>query len=193
MRLPLQITFRGMDASDAITARIRERAEELDRLCDRIVACHVVVEAGHRRQRKGRLRHVRVALTVPGGEIVVTRDPEEHHDHEDMNVAIRDAFDATRRQLEDHLRRRRGDVKAHEAPDHGVVARLFPEEGYGFIAAASGQEIYMHRNSVLNGGFDALHAGDEVLYVVDTEEGDSGPQARSVVTVGKRRSAPPPN
>jgi ribosome-associated translation inhibitor RaiA len=191
MRLPLQITFRGMEASDAITARIRERAEELDRLSDRIVACHVVVDSGQGHQRKGRIHHVRVTLTVPGGEIAVTRDPPEHHAHEDMNVAIRDAFDATRRQLEDHLRRHHGQVKTHDLPDHGAVSRLFPGQGYGFITAPAGQEIYMHRNSVLNGGFDALRIGDAVIYVVDPEDGGEGPQASSVVAVGKRGPAAP--
>jgi cold shock CspA family protein len=186
MQLPLQITFRGMEASDGIMARIRRRVEELDRFYGRITACRVVVESAHRHHRKGRICHIRVDLAVPGGEIVVKRDPPEHHAHEDMNVAIRDAFDAARRQLEDHVRRLRGAVKAHDLPDHGKVSRLFSDHGYGFIAAADGQEIYMHRNSVLNGGFDRLHVDDEVIYVVHPDEGEKGPQASSVVAVGRR-------
>jgi hypothetical protein len=79
------------------------------------VSCRVVIEAPKRR-RHGDLFRVRVDLKVPGKEIVVKRDPAEHHAHEDIYVAIRDCFDAVRRQLEDHLRRRRGDVKAHEFP-----------------------------------------------------------------------------
>ncbi len=190
MQLPLQITFRGMAASAAVEDHIRRRAAELDRFYDRIMACRVVVEAAHRHQRKGRIHHVRVELTVPGGEIVVKRDPPEHHAHEDMNVTIRDAFDAARRQLEDHVRRSRGDTKVHELPDHGKVARLFPEQGYGFIATADGQEIYMHRNSVLNGGFDKLSVGDEVRFVVHPGEGEKGPQASTVTLIGKHH--PPP-
>jgi ribosomal subunit interface protein len=115
MALPVQITFNGMDPSEAIEERIRERIDELSRFYDRIESCRVVVESGHRHHRHGRLRLLRIHLTVPGGEIVVNRDPAEHHAHEDVYVAIRDAFDAARRQLEDHVRRLRGDVKTHEA------------------------------------------------------------------------------
>jgi ribosome-associated translation inhibitor RaiA len=104
MKLPLQISFRGMDTSPATEALIRERAEKLDRFHDRITGCRVVVEASHRHQRKGRLYHVRVDLTVPGHEIVVGRERDDDHSHEDIKVAVRDAFDAARRQLEDHLR-----------------------------------------------------------------------------------------
>ncbi len=63
---------------------------------------------------RGGFHQLRIHLTVPGGEIIVNRDPSEHHAHEDVYVAIRDAFDAARRQLEDHVRRMRGDTKAHE-------------------------------------------------------------------------------
>ncbi len=115
MQLPLQITFRKMDTSPSVEAHIRERAEALERHFERITACRVVVEQSTRRQRKGKLYHVRIDLTVPGREIVVKRDPSENHAHEDILVAVRDAFDAALRQLEDHARRARGDVKTREA------------------------------------------------------------------------------
>ena len=117
MQLPLQITFRHMDPSPAIEARIRERAEELDQFFDRITSCRVVVECGNKRHQQGKLFEVRVDLTVPGREIVVGRDPGANHAHEDAHVAVRDAFDAARRQLEDHARDRRGAVKSHVVPD----------------------------------------------------------------------------
>jgi len=190
MQLPLQITFRHMAPSPAVEAHIRERADALDRFFGRIMACRVVVEASTRRQHKGKLYHLRVDLTVPGREIVVKRDPSEHHAHEDILVAVRDAFDAARRQLEDHARSSRGDVKAHGTPSHGLVARLVKEEGYGFIRSSEGGEIYMHRNAVVGGGFDALSEGDEVRYVVHEGEGEKGPQATTVVAVGKHHLAP---
>jgi hypothetical protein len=49
------------------------------------------------RHRQGTIYHVRVDLTAPGGEVVVNREPGEDHTHEDLHVAIRDAFDAARR------------------------------------------------------------------------------------------------
>lgn len=190
MQLPVQITFRNMDPSPAVETHIRERAEALDRLFGRIMGCRVAVEASGRHQRKGRLYHVRVDLAVPGREIVVSRDPAAHHAHEDILVAVRDAFDAARRQLEDHARSVRGAVKTHEAPTHGRVARLFKADGYGFIQSSSGEEIYMHRNAVAGGAFDSLSEGDEVRYVVHEGEGEKGPQASTVVPLGKHHLAP---
>ncbi len=190
MQLPIQITFRKMDTSPTVEANIRERAEALEKYFDRIMACRVAVEQSTRRQRKGKLYHIRVDLTVPGREIVVKRDPPEHHAHEDILVAVRDAFDAARRQLEDHARKMRGDIKAHEVPGHGRVARLFPQQGYGFIRSSAGDEIYMHKNAVVGAGFDALSEGDEVRYVVHEGEGEQGPQASSVVPIGKHHLEP---
>ena len=190
MQLPLQITFRNMAHSDAIEAQIRQRAEELDRFSDRIMGCRVVVESSHRHQHKGRIYHVRVDVTVRGGEIVVKRDPPQHHAHEDIHVAIRDAFDAVRRQLEDSTRRVRGQTKTHELGNHGKILHLFPD--YGFIVSADGEEIYMHRNAVFDGGFDKLTVGDEVRYVVHEGEGEKGTQASTVIPIGKHHLSPSP-
>jgi cold shock CspA family protein/ribosome-associated translation inhibitor RaiA len=190
MQLPLQITFRHMDPSDSVAARIRERAEALEHFFDRIVSCRVVVECQHPRRQQGNLFRVRVDLKVPGGEIVVGRDPEGHHAHEDAYVAIRDAFDAARRLLEDHIRQGRGYVKLHEVPDHGRIVRLFPDRDCGFISSTDGTEIYFHRNSVTNGGFNKLAIGDEVRFVAQHSESADGPQASTVVPLGKHHLPP---
>jgi ribosomal subunit interface protein len=190
MQLPLQITFRHMDSSDAVAARIRERTEALERFFDRIVSCRVVVECQHPRRQQGNLFRVRVDLKVPGSEIVVGRDPETHHAREDVYVAIRDAFDVTRRLLEDYVRQGRGDVKLHAVPDHGRIARLLPDRDCGFIASADGDDIYFHRNSVANGGFNKLAIGDEVRFVAQPSESAERPQASTVVPLGKHHLPP---
>ncbi len=181
MKLPLQVVFRGMEPSEAIEAKVRERAESLDRFHEHIMSCRVVVEMHHRHSHQGNLFHVRVDLKVPEDEIVASRDPEQHHAHEDVYVAIRDAFDATRRQLEDYVRRRRGVVKEHEAPPHGRVAELYPD--YGKIETADGRLVYFHRNSVVGDQFGQLEIGSEVRFVEET--GELGPQASTVHIVGK--------
>lgn len=181
MQLPLQISFRDIPPSAAVEARIRERADKLDLYYDRIMSCRVVVEAPHGRHHQGKLFHVRVDLIVPGGELVVSREPAQHHAHEDVFVAIRDAFDAAQRQLADYARRQRGQTKTHEAPAIARVCSLFPEEGYGFIQSPDGTEVYFHRNSVLDGDFDTLTVGSEVRLAI--EEGDNGPQASTVHVV----------
>lgn len=185
----LQVTFRNVDAPPTVEAKIRERARELEQFFDRIVSCRVVIEAPNRR-RHGDLFHIRVDLKIPGKEIVVKRDPPEHHAHEDIYVAVRDCFDAVRRQLEDYVRRRRGDVKAHEVPAHGWIASLIAEKDYGFVNAADGTEVYFHRNAVANGGFEKLMVGEEVRFSLHPGEGEKGPQASAVVPVGKHHLPP---
>ena len=115
MQLPLQITFRNIPPSDAVEAKVRERAEKLERITDNIMACRVTVEAPHKHHHKGSTYQIRIDLTVPGNEIVVSRDPGLNHAHENIYVAIRDAFNAVRRQLEDYVRQRQGKDKQHHA------------------------------------------------------------------------------
>lgn len=190
MQTPLQITFRNIDASPVVEAKVRERVAEFEQFYDRIISCRVMIEASNRRHHEGDLYHIRVDLKVPGREIVVKRDPPEHHAHEDIYVAVRDCFDAARRQLEDHARRQRGDVKRHELPNHGRITKLIAEKDYGFIDASDGVEIYFHRNAVTHKGFDKLAVGDEVRFTIQPGEGEKGAQASTVVPIGKHHLPP---
>ena len=106
MPVPLQVTFRKMPPSPYVRARIKERADRLIRFHDRIVACRVVVEAPHRHHHKGKLYAIAVELKLPGGSLNSHRNPGGHHSHEDVYVAVRDAFDAVERQIQDFTRRK---------------------------------------------------------------------------------------
>ncbi len=181
MKIDLHITFRGMEPSPSAEAQIRRRAEELEQFSDRVTACRVVLEAIDRHHQHGRIYRVRVDLTAPGGAIVAGREPGRDHAHEDAHVAIRDAFDAARRRLQDHMRRIDGQTKQHEPPASGRIATLFAERDYGFLAADSGEEVYFHRNSVAGHGFDNLRVGEPVHYVIDPDEGEKGIQASAVI------------
>jgi cold shock CspA family protein/ribosome-associated translation inhibitor RaiA len=207
MKIPLQITFRHMAPSPAIEENIREKAAKLDQLYDGIMSCRVAVEAPHRHHHKGKTYVVRIDLTIPGGELVVNRElkrlvpkkatgaqepekdfgelhePGKHAAREDLYVAIRDAFNAAGRKLQDHARRRRGNVKVHEPPALARVVKLFPSEDYGFLQTPEGREVYFHRNSVLAQGFDRLEVGHEVHFA--EELGDKGPQASTVRQAGR--------
>jgi cold shock CspA family protein len=183
MQIPLLITFRNFERSEKIEDDIRVHASKLEEFCDRITSCRVVIEEPHHHHHKGNLYHVRVLVSVPQRELVVDREPAEHHAHEDAHVTLRDAFDAMRRQLEDYVRELRSDVKVHPVPPHGKVMQIFPEDGYGFIETPDGREIYFHRNSVLDVSFEDLQLGTDVRFT--EEEGDKGPQASTVRPVGK--------
>ncbi len=176
-----------MPPSEAIEAHIREKAAKLDQFYDRITRCRVVVEAPHRHHHKGKLFNIRIDMTVPGGELVVNRDPSKRAAHTDVYVAIRDAFDAARRKLQDFARRQRGDIKVHEAAPRARITKLFPEEGYGFLETSEGKEIYFHKNSVLEPGFDQVKVGTVVMFT--EEQGGKGPQASTVKPVAGPESA----
>ena len=131
--IPTQVTFRGLAHSDVLDTNIREHVLWLEQFYPGIVRCRVLIELPHRHRRGARPFHVRIELTVPGGSpILVSHEPsaharlkdvEEEGQHKDTEterlnrhaaVAIREAFDAARRRLEDFAREQRGDVKTHE-------------------------------------------------------------------------------
>jgi cold shock CspA family protein/ribosome-associated translation inhibitor RaiA len=201
--LPVQVTFRNTPHSDAIEAMVREEAANLDRYYNHIMGCRVMIEVPHRQREEGEHHHVRIYLTVPGGEIVVKREPTLHsrqqdvqeeertkdreieRSHKHIQVAIREAFDTVRRRLQDYARRQRLDVKTHEGQPYARVCKLCPEKGYGYIETPDGREVYFHKNSVLGDDFKHLKVGTEVTFV--EEPGEQGPQASSVKLLGRHR------
>jgi cold shock CspA family protein len=171
-----------MKTSEAMEARIRKNVEKLEKNCDNLLGCRVVIEAPHAHQQKGGLYHTRIDLTLPFITIVVNREPDLHKGSTDVYVSIRDAFAAAGRQLQKYSKRRQGKAKTHETMPQGNVAELYPEMDYGRIITAAGDDIYFHRNSILNADFNALQVGTKVSFV--EEQGDKGPKASSVRVLG---------
>lgn len=182
MKLPLQISFHNLDRSEKVEDRIREEAARLDAFCDHIMSCRVVVDVPHRRHVTGNVYQVRIDIKVPGQEIAVLHEPAAHDPfYENVNVAIRDAFDSAARRLEEYVRHQRKDVKQHEVVPHGRVSKL--EAGFGFIETPDGREIYFHGNSLLGTKLHDLAIGAEVSFV--EEMGEKGPQASTVRVLGR--------
>src|SRR4051794_18052596 len=157
-------TFRDFEPSDAISAYVRDKAVKLDTFYDRITAVRIAVESPHRHHHQGRAFRVRIDLVVPGGELVVGSAPPADDRHTDPFEAVDAAFDEAERVLRDFAGKRRGYTKSHTGPRRGRIARLFPEQGYGFLETAEGEEIYFHKNSVLDGGFAKLRVGTPVRF-----------------------------
>lgn len=181
MQIPLQISLHGIAQSDALYNAIREKAEKLDRYYDRIMSCRVVLELAGRHQRRGKQFAVRIDLKVPGGEIAVTRE----HD-EELQVALREAFDAARRKLEDYARTQRGDVKRHTPEYIGRVARIDAAQGFGFIVTDDGREYYFSRDNVVTPPFENLAVGTPVHFI--EEVAGEGLQAKRISAHGKPAS-----
>jgi cold shock CspA family protein/ribosome-associated translation inhibitor RaiA len=185
MELQLQITARNIPLSEDLDRALRKEAAKLEAFYPRIIGCRVLIEAPHRfSDGKARSYTVRIDLTVPKGELPTTRQS-----HDEVWTAAQRAFDAAQRQLEDYARVQRGDTGTAHDGARGRILRLFPYEGYGFLETPDHREVYFHRNSVLNRGFDRLEVGDEVRFV--EEPGEKGPQASTVATLTRNRRASP--
>jgi ribosomal subunit interface protein len=178
VQLPLQISLHGIEPSDALYNAIREKAEKLDRYYEHIMSCRVVLELAGRHKHRGKQFVARVDLKVPGGEIVVT-----HEHDQDPQVALRDAFDAARRRLEDYARTRRGDIKRHPSEIAGRVARIDAGQGFGFIVTDDGREYYFSRENVVTPPFENLAVGTPVHFI--EEVAGEGLQAKRVSAHGR--------
>jgi cold shock CspA family protein len=167
------------------------------------MGCHVLVELSQRHHEFGNRYHVRIDLTVPGEEIVVAHDANLHATDQDIHlakatkqdeadperkhafVAVREAFDVARRQLQDYARRHRCTVKTAARQPRGRVVQLFPVDKYGYIEAEDGHEVYFQKSSVLKNDFDRLTVGSMVTFA--EEPGEKGPQASTVKLTRPRR------
>ncbi|MCS7021723.1 MAG: HPF/RaiA family ribosome-associated protein [Gemmataceae bacterium] len=183
MQLPLQISFHNMEPDAEVEQMVRERASKLERFYERIMSCRVVIDIPHRHHKNGNMYQIRLDITVPGGEIAVSREAPGHTPAKALPIAIKEAFEAAIRQLEDHVRKLRHDVKHLETQPHAKVRVVFPEQDYGFLITPDGREIYFHKNALVNAELRDLQPGTEVAYV--EQMGEKGPQASTVRVVGR--------
>lgn len=183
MQTPIQIRFTNIDRSEAVETVIRARAERLPKFASGITSCHVYVEdTSHR--RKGNRYKVRVEVRVPGAEIAVNAKPGDIRAHDDILVAVRDAFDAMERRLKRRKPNPLAASSGRATPLQGRVAELHAEERFGQIEARDGRLVYFHANSVVNDDFARLGVGDTVELVVQEDESEKGPQASTVRRIG---------
>lgn len=182
MERPLDIGFHNMPPSPEIEAEIRQRVDKLERRYANLIGCRVTVEALHNQHRTGNMHEVHIVLSVPGRDLVVSREPHRPGDRyarPDIRTALRDAFEAAERQLETYKGVKRADTSGPSGSAlTGQVTQLLPGEDHGFILNALGTQLYFHRDSVTNGAFEDLTIGQSVHYV--EEEGDAGPVATKV-------------
>jgi cold shock CspA family protein/ribosome-associated translation inhibitor RaiA len=184
MQTPIEIEYQGMEARPHIQAALAKHVADLDQRFGRVTACRVVLKAPGGHHKTGGLYEVNIRLALPEGrEVNVGRTAQADERHSDLDFAINDAFKRARRQLQDHARELQGQVKHHESSPIGTVVQLDPFGEFGLLESGDGQEIYFHRNSVLDDDYSRLAVGSRVTYA--EEMGEKGPQASTVKLMGK--------
>ncbi len=185
MHTPVQIEFHNVGETAKAHAAIEEHVAELEKRFGHITACRARLEGPGERHKTGGLYQVHIRLALPDGrEVNIGRTPSADERYADLAFAIDNAFKRARRQLQDQIRRLAGQVKHHEGQPTGKIARLDASGEFGFIETSDGQEIYFHRNSVLD-GLTALSVGTAVTFA--EEQGERGPQASTVKVLGGHR------
>lgn len=179
MQVTPEITFRNFEPSDRIRERVDKELRQLESHHPRLIACKVVVEGDAGRHRSGNLSRVRLHLVMPGGqEVSVSNVGDDKHAHEDVMVAIRDAFQAAERQLKKVKRDPQTEAAMVETRISGEIARFIAGQPAGFIRGEDGADYYFHANESTEVPFETLRVGDAVMF--RPESGEKGPLARAV-------------
>ena len=135
MQMPVEIAFRHCEPSEEeIRSEIAAQVQRLEKFSPRITSCHVVVAGPQTGHRRGGLSRSSFASRCPS--TTRSSSTSRHGDapeREHALVAIREAFDAAVRQIEDVVRDMRGQVKEHAEESHGCVKKFLAGE----IAASS--------------------------------------------------------
>jgi len=184
--VPLNVSYRDVDKTDALDALIRNKVMKLERVCDHLISCHVAVERPQKRLSSGSGFRVRIDMRVPPGhEVVVSREPGKGLINEPIDKVVRLTFRSAARHLQALKERQKGEVKTHpeDLEREAQVVRIFKDQGYGFLKTRTDREVYFHRNSVLNDDFERLSIGSGVRCVIT--QGLEGPQASTVEIIDK--------
>lgn len=179
MQRPLQVTFQDLPVDPQARELIEEKVAKLEMLSVGLQGVRVVVTSPHQRHRARNRYAVRVEMTLPGRELVTSREHGDHPSTENLFVAIRNAFRAAERQLDAFQKHRAESARhAQTGKPQGRIVQLFPYEGFGFLLSEDGREIYFEKGAVAKGQFTRLQPGQAVHYA--ESEGQAGPRASRV-------------
>lgn len=177
MKISPEITYRGVEKTEAIENLIHEKIAKLEQVCHHISSCHIAVEKDQDRPRDRSPYRVRLDLTVPPGhELAAESTMGNQTQYAELDTVIRDAFDKAWRQLSDLTSQQqdygKGQINDGAHDTTALVTKLFAEQGYGFLKTLDGEDIHFTRNSVAHDGFDRLVVGAGVRFeAVEDEQG----------------------
>jgi cold shock CspA family protein len=180
MQVPPEIAYRGVEKTGQLDQLIQTRIAKLEKICDYIVSCHIVIEQSQNNQQSGNPFRVRILVRVPPGhELVSDRISTRGKRGEPLPALIRRSFDAMEKQLQELVEKQRNDIKTHPTVQtNALVESIFRNDGYGFLRSLDGRQIYFHKNSVLHNEFERLEIGTGVRF--SEEMGEMGLQATTV-------------
>jgi cold shock CspA family protein len=182
-----EIIFHDVDRSDWVENYIADRLRKLERFAQGITRCHVALKQEQGSHRKGNVYSVTVEVRIPPQhDLAATKQKEIVDMTTQLPAVMNAAFAAIERQVKRTAALRRNEQKLHAADGqaHGIVEKLFTDDGYGFLrTVGDNRQVYFHRNSVLNDDFERLVVGVEVRF--SEQEGEEGPQASSLHVVSK--------
>ena len=114
MRVPPEISYRGVNKTPALETLITEKIGKLERFYSQISSCHVAIEKTHDHPEHGSPYRVRLDITVPEDrEIVVDKSPDTGKQAQPLEALIRDAFDVAIRQLKELNEQQHNHKKTH--------------------------------------------------------------------------------
>jgi ribosome-associated translation inhibitor RaiA len=122
MQVPLQIKFRHMERSAIIEDRVRERCHKLQRFAEYVIRCRVIIDAPHKQQGKTGLYQATIEITLLDEQTGGSYHAEQQHAHQNVDVAIREVFDAAQHQLENYVRQQRAYMKKQVSKPHSRIA-----------------------------------------------------------------------
>ncbi len=189
MQIPTEITFKDIEKTPELEDFINKRIAKLEKICNYMISCRITIERPQKHPDTGNPHRVRINIKVPPSHEIIAKHTASQPDmHDPLTVIINKTFQAAERQLRELSKKQHGLVKVHSQQQvMGIVHRLFPEDGYGFIKEIdTSDEIYFHKNSVLHNDFEKIKVGTGVRYV--SEIGNKGPQASSVEIIDKHKT-----
>ena len=102
MQSRLQIAFQGCEPSDPVRASIEHEFKRLKTHDHHITSGRVTVIGPGDHHRHGASFQIHILLTMPPYEnIVVSQSPSDDERHQHIEVAVKDAFAAALRQVDD--------------------------------------------------------------------------------------------
>jgi ribosomal subunit interface protein len=177
MKIPPEITYRGVEKTAAIEALLDEKIAKLERVCDHISSCHIAIEKDQDRPRDRSPYRVRLDITVPPSHELAAESTMGHQtQYAELDTVIRDVFDKAWRQLRELSKQQqeydKGKINDGAQDTTALVTKLFPDQGYGFLKTLDGQDIHFSYNSVTHDDFDRLGIGTGVRFeAIEDEEG----------------------